>query len=94
VPDEDVAGAALVENNDLDDVADQYILSSREENASLDQTNIPGEKLPTEVMPTKNAQPAKVISQEDLDQLEKANPLDAFCNTPFSQQRNINMKSE
>jgi len=44
----------------------------------LDQTNIPGEKLPTEVMPTKNAQSAKVLSQEDLDQLEKSNPLDAF----------------
>jgi len=29
-------------------------------------------------MPAKSVQPAKVISQEDLDQLEKANPLDAF----------------
>jgi len=74
----DVAGATLVEGSNLDDMVDQYILASREENASLDQTNIPGEKLPTEVMPTKNAQSAKVISQEDLDQLEKANPLYAF----------------
>jgi len=29
-------------------------------------------------MPTTNAQPTKIISQEDFDQLKKANPLDAF----------------
>ena len=37
-----------------------------------------GKKLSTEVTPTTNVQPAKIISQEDFDQLEKANPLDAF----------------
>jgi len=68
----------LVEDSDLDDVADQYILASRDETATLVQTNVPGEKPPTEVVPAKNVQPAKVISQEDLDQLEKANPLDTF----------------
>ena len=31
-----------------------------------------------EIAPAKKVQPAKIISQEDLDQLEKANPLDAF----------------
>ena len=44
----------------------------------MNQAITPGEKLSTEVMPTMNVQPAKIISQEDLDQLEKANPLDAF----------------
>jgi len=67
-----------VGDNDLDDRADQYILASREHNASLDQPTTPGEKLPAEVMPTTNVQPAKIISQEDFDQLEKVNPLDAF----------------
>jgi len=73
-----VAGAALVEDSDLDDVADQYILASRDETTSLVQTNVLGEKPQTEVVPANNVQPAKVISQEDLDQLEKANPFDAF----------------
>jgi len=54
VPDEGVAGAALVEDSDLDDVADQYILASRYETASLVQTNVPGGKPPTEVVPAKN----------------------------------------
>ena len=67
MPNEDVARETSVGDSDLDELADQYILASREENASLDQTNIPGEKLSTEVMPTKNTQSAKVISQEDLD---------------------------
>ena len=35
VPDEGVAGATLVEDSDLDEVADQYILASREENTGL-----------------------------------------------------------
>ena len=52
--------------------------ASRDETANLVQTNVPGEKPPTEVVPAKNVQPAKVIGQEDLDQLEKANPFDAF----------------
>jgi len=77
-PGEDVARETSVGDSDLDDRANQYILASREDNASLDQTNTPGEKLPTEVMSTTNTQPAKIISQEDFDQLEKANPLDAF----------------
>jgi len=77
-PSEDVARETSVGNNDLDDCADQYILASRENNASLDQLNTPSEKLPTEVTPTTNVQPATIISQEDFDQLEKANPLDAF----------------
>jgi len=78
VPGEDVARETSVGDNDLNDRAYQYILASREDNASLDQPNTPGEKLPTEVTPTTNVQPAKIISQEDFDQLEKANPLDAF----------------
>jgi len=77
-PGEDVARDTSVGDNDLDDRADQYILALREDNARLDQTNIPSEKLPTEVMPTTNTQSAKIISQEDFDQLEKANPLDSF----------------
>jgi len=77
-PGEDVARETSVGDSDLDDRVDQYILASREDNASLDQTNTPGEKLPTEVTPTTNAQPAKIISQEDFDQLEKANPVNAF----------------
>jgi len=40
--------------------------------------NAPGEKPLVEVALAKNVHPAKVISQEDLYQLEKANPLDAF----------------
>jgi len=75
---EDVARETSVGDSDLDDRADQYILASRKDNASLDQPNTPCEKLPTEVMPTTNVQPTKIISQEDFDQLEKANPLDAF----------------
>jgi len=78
VPGEDVVREISVGDSDLDDHADQYILVSREDNAGLDQTTTPGEKLPTEVMPTTNVQPAKIISQEDFDQLEKVNPLDAF----------------
>ena len=77
-PGEDVARATSVGYSDLDDRADQYVLASREDNASLDQTNTPGEKLPTEVMPTINAQSVTIISQEDFDQLEKANPLDTL----------------
>jgi len=77
-PGKDVARETSVGDSDLDDRADQYILASREDSASLDQTNTPGEKLPTEVMPTTNTQPAKIISQEDFDQFEKDNPLDAF----------------
>jgi len=73
-----VARETSVGDSDLDDRTNQYILASREDNASLDQPNTPGEKLPTEVMPTTNAQPVKIISQEDFDQLEKANHLDAF----------------
>jgi len=30
------------------------------------------------ISPAKNFQSAKIVSQQDLDQLEKANPLDAF----------------
>jgi len=78
VPDEGAAGATLVEDSDHDDVADQYILALREETTGLVQTNAPGEKPLAEIAPAKNVQPAKIISQEDLDQLEKANPLDAF----------------
>jgi len=78
VPDEGAVGAALVEDSDLDDVVDHYILASRDETTGLVQTNAPGEKPLAEVAPAKNVQSAKVISQEDLDQLEKANPLDAF----------------
>jgi len=33
--DEGVAGATLVEDSDLGEVADQYILASREENTGL-----------------------------------------------------------
>ena len=78
VPDEGVAGAALVEDSDLDDVADQYILASRDETTGLVQPNVTGEKPLAEIALAKNVQPAKIISQEDLDQLEKANPLDAL----------------
>ena len=78
MPDEGAAGAALVEDSDLDDVADQYILASRDETTGLVQTNVSGEKPLAEVAPAKNVQPAKVISQEDLDHIEKVNPLDAF----------------
>jgi len=35
VPDEGVVGATVVEDSDLDVVADQYILASREENTDL-----------------------------------------------------------
>jgi len=67
-----------VGDRDLDDRAYQYIIASREYHVGLDQPTTPGEKLSTEVMPTTNVQPAKIISQEDFDQLEKVNPLDAF----------------
>jgi len=78
VPNEDVAGAIVVEDSDLDVVADQYILASREENTDLAQLNVPGEKSLAEISPAKIVQSVKTISQENLDQLEKANPLDAF----------------
>jgi len=76
--DEGVAGATVVEDNDLDVVADQYILASREENTNLAQLNVPNEKSFAEISPPTNVQSVKIISQEDLDQLVKANPLDAF----------------
>jgi len=57
-----VARETSVGDSDLDGRADQYILASREDNASLDQPNTPSEKLPTEVKPTMNVQPAKIIS--------------------------------
>jgi len=78
VPDEGVAGATVVYDSDLDVVADQYILASREENTDLAQLNVPSEKSLAEISPTTNVQSVKIISQEDLDQLEKSNPLDAF----------------
>jgi len=78
VPDEGVAGATLVEDSDPDEVADQYILASREENTGLVQPNTPGEKPLAKISPAKNVKSVNIISQEDLDQLEKANPLDAF----------------
>jgi len=78
VPDEGVAGATAVEDSDLDVVADQYILASREENTDLAQLNVPGEKSLAEASPAKFVRSVKTISQEELDQLEKANPLDAF----------------
>ena len=57
-----MARETSVGDSDLDGRADQYILASREDNASLDQPNTPSEKLPTEVKPTMNVQPAKIIS--------------------------------
>lgn len=64
---------------DLDGRTDQYILASRENNAGLVQPTTHGEKPSTDVTPTTNVQPNNtIISQEDLDQLEKVNPLDAF----------------
>jgi len=77
-PSEDVVREISVGDRDLDDRAYQYIIASREYHVGLDQPTTPGEKLSTEVMPTTNVQPAKIISQEDFDQLEKVNPLDAF----------------
>jgi len=62
VPDEGAVGTALVEDSDLDDAADQYILALRDETTGLVQTNVPGEKPLAEVAPAKNVQPAKVIS--------------------------------
>jgi len=67
-----------VGDSDLYGRADHYILTSREDNAGLDQPTTLGQQLSTEVMPTTNVQSAKIISQEDFDQLEKVNPLDAF----------------
>jgi len=78
VPEEGVAGETVVEDSDLDVVADQYILASREENTDLAQLNVPSEKSLVEASPAIFVQSVKTISQEDLDQLEKANPLDAF----------------
>jgi len=40
-----VAGATVVEDSDLDVVADQYLFASREENTDLAQLNVPGENL-------------------------------------------------
>jgi len=78
VHDEGVAGATAVEDSDLEVVVDQYILASREENTDLAQLNVPGEKSLAEASPAKSVQSVKTLSQEELDQLEKANPLDAF----------------
>ena len=64
---------------DLGVRANQYILASREDNVGLVQSTTHGEKSSTEITPTTNVQPTNsIISQEDLDQLEKVNPLDAF----------------
>jgi len=63
VPDEGVAGATTVEDSDLDIVADQYILASREENTYLAQLNVPGEKSLAETLPAKFVQSVKTISQ-------------------------------
>jgi len=76
-PGEDAVREISVGDIDLDDRVNQYILASREGNAGLDQPTTPCEKLSTEVMPTTNVQPTKIISEEDFDQLEKVNPLDA-----------------
>jgi len=42
VPEEGAAGAALVEDSDLNDVADQYILASRDETTCLVQKKCSG----------------------------------------------------
>jgi len=59
-------------------VAQTSTSASREGNVGLVQPTIHGEKPSTEVTPTANVPSAKIISQEDFDQLEKVNPLDAF----------------
>ena len=54
MPGEDLAGATLVKDSDLNDVADQYILALRDETNGLVQTNVPSEKPLTEVVLAKN----------------------------------------
>ena len=63
VPDVGVAGAIAVEESDLEVVADQYILASREENTNLAQLNVAGEKSLAETSPAKSVRSVKAISQ-------------------------------